>query len=319
MAGGGGDVVVPVSPRARQPRGGRRRYKAAACLPLDVIAEIAALSDAATLVRCAATCRGARRRIAEDPNLHARLRLSDTGRFLLPLLRGHLAGITTNEGGRGKTTVYLVDTTAADTTRLVEATFASAAAEAETLTDPLPVDSRGGLVLIRATATTGPPWQRHDQQLLVCCNPATGRRLALPPEPEPFPTVGYNPEQYVLLVGDGYDGEVGAGAGAAVGRPFQVLKAKLVLSNSNRRLMVQTFSSLHGAWSPFTEMPTPNITREVHLLGIAAKGPGRRRRRALAVPDRRRELRAHAPRDSGAGERNGSPGELPPSRGPREV
>jgi len=141
------------------------------------------------------------------------------------------------------------------------------------------------------------------------CNLATGHHLALPPEPEPFPNVGYNPEQYVLLVGDGYDGEVGAGAGAgaAVGRPFQVLKAKLVLSNSNRRLMVQTFSSLHGA------------TREVHLLGIAAKGPGRRRRRALAVPDRRRELRAHAPRDSGAGERDGSPGELPPSRGPREV
>ncbi|CAD6216776.1 unnamed protein product [Miscanthus lutarioriparius] len=167
---------------------------------------------------------------------------------------------TTYEGGRGKTTVYLVDTTAADTTRLVEATFASAAAETKTLTGPLPVDSRSGLVLIRATATTSPPWQqRHDQHQLLVCNPTTGRRLALPSELDFPPHISYNPEQYVLLVGDGYDGEVGDGAGAAVDRPFQVLKAKLALSNSNRRLMVHTFSSEHGAWSPFMEIPTPNI------------------------------------------------------------
>ena len=67
MAGGGDDGDdVPVSPRARQPRGGRRRHKAAACLPLDVIVEIAARSDLATLVRCAATCRDTRRRVADD-------------------------------------------------------------------------------------------------------------------------------------------------------------------------------------------------------------------------------------------------------------
>jgi hypothetical protein len=122
MAGGGDDddVVVPISPHAQQPsgRGRRGHHHKAAWLPLDIIiAEIAARSDAATLVRCAATCRGARRRIAEDANLRGRLRLRDTGRFLLPL---HLAGITTDEGGRVKTNVYLVDTTtAADATRLV--------------------------------------------------------------------------------------------------------------------------------------------------------------------------------------------------------
>jgi hypothetical protein len=54
--------------------------------------------------------------------------------------------------------------------------------------------------------------------------------------------------------------------------------------------------------------PDAYHTREVDLPRIAAKGPGHRRRRALAVPDRSRELRAHAPRDS----RDGSSGELPP-------
>jgi hypothetical protein len=121
--------------------------------------------------------------------------------------------------------------------------------------DPVPMDSRGGLVLIGATATAPPlPWH---QKLLVC-NPATGRRLVLPPEPEPFPNGGCNRKQYVLLVGDRDDGE----GGAAVGRPFQVLKVKLLLSQHNSsycRLLVQTFSSEDGSWSPRTEIPTPNI------------------------------------------------------------
>jgi hypothetical protein len=50
----------------------------------------------------------------------------------------------------------------------------------------------------------------------------------------------------VLLV-YGSDGEgASAGADAAAGQPFQVLKAKLVLSQY-RRLLVHTFSSEHGA------------------------------------------------------------------------
>jgi hypothetical protein len=104
--------------------------------------------------------------------------------------------------------------------------------------DPVPMDSRGGLVLIGATATAPPlPWH---QKLLVC-NPATGRRLVLPPEPEPFPNGGCSRERYVLLVGDRDDGE----GGAAVGRPFQVVKVKLLLSQYNSsycRLLVQSFS-----------------------------------------------------------------------------
>jgi len=212
MAGGGGDVV-PVSPRTQQPsRGGRRGHRQkAAWLPLDIIiAEIAARSDPATFVRCAATCRDARRRIAEDPSLQGRLSLCDTERFVLPLLRGHMTGITTNTGAGGeKTDVYMVDTTTgADATRLVKATFTEAD---ETLRNVVPLDSRGGLVLVRNNT-------HHQRQLLVC-NLATRRCLALPPEPA-FPDSVWSTGSvtYVLLVGSS-DGE-GAGADAAVGRPF---------------------------------------------------------------------------------------------------
>ncbi|CAD6222725.1 unnamed protein product [Miscanthus lutarioriparius] len=260
MAGGGGGDVS----RAQQPGRGERRghRQKAAWLPLDIIiAEIAARSDPATLVRCAATCRDARRHIAEDPSLLGRLRLRDTERFVLPLLRGHLAGITTYTGGE-KTDVYMVDTTiAADATRLVKATFAEAD---QTMRSVVSMDSRGGLVLVRATTTTTQNNTHYQRQLLVC-NLATRRCLALPPEPA-FPYAYWSTDwstcgvQYVLLIG-GRDDEGGDGAAAAVSRPFQVLKSTLVLSQyrTYRCLLVHTFSSEHGAWSPLTEIPTPNL------------------------------------------------------------
>lgn len=74
---------------------------------------MAARSDRATFVQCAATCRDARRCIAEDPSLLCRLRLRDTERFVLPLPRGHMMGITTYTRGE-KTDVYTVDTTKFD-------------------------------------------------------------------------------------------------------------------------------------------------------------------------------------------------------------
>jgi len=79
-------------------------------------------------------------------------------------------GITTYTGAGGeKTDVYMVDTTTgADATRLVKATFAEAD---ETLRNVVPLDSRGGLVLVRNNT-------HHQRQLLVC-NLATRRCLAL--------------------------------------------------------------------------------------------------------------------------------------------
>uniref|UniRef100_K4A390 F-box domain-containing protein n=1 Tax=Setaria italica TaxID=4555 RepID=K4A390_SETIT len=75
MASGGGDVDVP-RPRAQESTGQRRRHRQAASLPLDVIADIAARSDPATLVRCAATCSDLRGRV-DDPGFRLRLRHAD--------------------------------------------------------------------------------------------------------------------------------------------------------------------------------------------------------------------------------------------------
>uniref|UniRef100_A0A0Q3Q7C3 F-box domain-containing protein n=1 Tax=Setaria italica TaxID=4555 RepID=A0A0Q3Q7C3_SETIT len=50
-------------------------------LPLDLVLEIAALSDPATLVRCVAASKDLHRRIA-DPAFHGRLRLRHADRFV---------------------------------------------------------------------------------------------------------------------------------------------------------------------------------------------------------------------------------------------
>uniref|UniRef100_K4A273 F-box domain-containing protein n=1 Tax=Setaria italica TaxID=4555 RepID=K4A273_SETIT len=188
MAGRGGDVVVTSRSQARG-----RKQRQTPSLPFDVLLEIAARSDPATLIRCATTCRDARRRIADGPSFRGRLRLRHTDRFVLPLLRGHLTGpefcfgADIGEDAEDREDLYLVDTSAADATRLAKVTW--------------------GL--------------SSDLQ---------------------FPLGPSFDGSYVLLVGDGE-------GGAAVGRPFQVLKAKLVLSGYNRSarcLRIQTVSSEHG-------------------------------------------------------------------------
>ncbi|CAL5084551.1 unnamed protein product [Urochloa decumbens] len=243
---GAGDIVATSREQATGCR--RRRRQTAAWLPLDVVAGIAARSDAATLVRCAATCRDARRRIADDPGSLGRLRLRHTDRFLLPLLRGHLMRIY-NYKERAGTHLYMVDTTAADAdaTRVTKVTFGP---QGKTSKGLEPMDSRRGVLIVHAPAAAG----SSGNKVLRVCNPATGRSQTLPPEP-PFPQHGARETQYVVLVGDG-------GGDSAVGRPFKVLKATLFLRGdcrSNRRLLFQTFSSEHGAWGPRTRIPTPNL------------------------------------------------------------
>ncbi|KAK3127948.1 hypothetical protein QOZ80_7AG0580530 [Eleusine coracana subsp. coracana] len=85
MAGGGAAAAKP-----RVPAKGRgRRQHQATSLPFDVMVDIAACSDPATLVRFAATCREARHHVADDPAaFRRRLRLRHADRFVLPLLRG---------------------------------------------------------------------------------------------------------------------------------------------------------------------------------------------------------------------------------------
>nr|CAB3455239.1 unnamed protein product [Digitaria exilis] len=229
MAGG---VGAP-RPRAQaqtsaQPR--RRRHQAAS-LPIDVIAAIVARSDPATLVRCAATCGDMRGRVA-DPGFRLRLRHADH-RFVPSLLRGLLLGDRESTyRNDDPLDMYLLDATAGSLRRAAES-FAPGE-DGEPLELYMPLSAREGLVLVR------------DGDLHVC-NLATGRFETLPPEPE-FGGL------CVLLVGDGEDA-----GGGAVGRPFQVVKASLVLEEKHRRLVVQTFSSELGTWGPCTEIRTPQI------------------------------------------------------------
>ncbi|KAL6896546.1 hypothetical protein ACP4OV_007118 [Aristida adscensionis] len=198
--------------------------------------EIAVSSDAATLVRCAATCPDVRGRVAAgegDPAFlgRLRLRLRRADRFVLPLLRGHFVQRHSHYGAKPedkkKDGLYLVDVAAgADATRLRRVTGGDAAAAAYR-----PLSSREGLVLVRMETTS---------DLVFLGN-------------------------YVLLVGDGKDG----GGAGAVGRPFQVLKARLESTSHlrHRRYMeLQTFSSEHGEWGPHTVIRTPHF-HGLHLSG----------------------------------------------------
>ncbi|XP_044948958.1 uncharacterized protein LOC123398561 [Hordeum vulgare subsp. vulgare] len=240
---GGGGAGTPL----RSARGRRQPHQ---MLPFDVLVDIAARTDPATLVRCAATCMDMRCRLKHNPGLHLhgrlRLRLRHGDRFVLPLLRGHLI--------RGcwrkkKEELFLMDTTAADATRLHTVTDTTDATELHTVTNAgsFPLASRDGLILTRV-----------GQELRVS-DPATGNSHTLPSQPV-FPLVVGRQAQatreigYDLLVGDNEDK-----GGTAVGRHFQVVMAYVELSQHRRLLQLQTFSSEHDAWGRYTEIRAPKL------------------------------------------------------------
>ncbi|CAN6340016.1 unnamed protein product [Urochloa humidicola] len=214
------------------PRKQPRRCKHAS-LPLDLLLEIAARTEPATLVRCAATCKELRRHIAK-PVFHGRLRRGE--RFVPSLLRGCLVS-------RYRYDLELLDNTTADATKLLSAAtctcFPPAADGEAAVKCCRPLAARDGLVLLCGSTKI---WDL-GRKLCVCC-PATGRCQALPPEPR-----GYG--HYVLLVGS--DGQ----GGGAVGRPFQVLKVHFVKSGRKCYLQIDRFSSEQGAWAPPVRVSNP--------------------------------------------------------------
>ncbi|RLM86316.1 hypothetical protein C2845_PM04G33260 [Panicum miliaceum] len=248
---GGGDVPRP--PAQAAPRGRRRKHQMPS-LPLDIVLEIAARSDPATLVRCAATCGDVRRRVAGGGGQALRLRHAD--RFVPSLLRGHLeARYVSNYRN---VMLHLVDTTAPDTTTARVLTAADGFPPPPDGTNvrwQSPMASRDGLLLVRIT-----DWQPRREELRVC-DLATGRSQTLPPGPA-FPGVAQKFwEPYVLLAGDGEPG------GASGIRPFQVLKTNLVMSDHHRYLQTQTFSSEKGTWGKYTEIRAPHFRGSALLQG----------------------------------------------------
>ncbi|XP_044416047.1 uncharacterized protein [Triticum aestivum] len=211
MVGGGGDDARSRTQAAR----GRRQT--AASLPLDVLVDIAARTDPATFVSCAATCVDMRCRVKEYISLRAPLRLRDGDHFVLPLLRGHLI-YRHRDWSMPKDELFVVDTTAPYATKLRTATGGG-----------IPLSSRDGLVLARVGVA---------KELRVC-DPATGRSLTLPSEPTFRWVSGIN---YVLIVGDHDEGVT------PVGRHFHVVMAYLDTSQYRPHLKLCTYSSEHRVW-----------------------------------------------------------------------
>ncbi|KAL6642422.1 hypothetical protein ACP70R_020603 [Stipagrostis hirtigluma subsp. patula] len=206
----------------------REHHRPPPPLPFDVLLEVAARTDPATLVCFAAACKDLYRHIA-DGAFHRRLRLRHAGRFVPSLLHGHLLG-------NWDTDLRLVDTTTAEA---ATRTFSPGGGGGASASYMLPIAARDGLALIRLS----------DDRLRVF-SPATGRSHTLPPRST------HDGGQYVLLVGDG--------VGGIVGRPFQVLNVKTVLTKTYG-LQIQIFSSERGTWGPSTEVPTP-VTQRTHWL-----------------------------------------------------
>ncbi|KAK3136382.1 hypothetical protein QOZ80_5BG0433150 [Eleusine coracana subsp. coracana] len=195
--------------------------------PLDLLLEIIGRTDPATVVRCAATCKELRRRIA-DPEFHGCLRLRHTTeRFIPSLLRGFLVEKWSND-------MYIVDHTTVHATKLLSLSdYFSSVTDAESLAECQPITARNGLVLLNV---------RGPEHGLFVFSPATGHSQSIPPGPTFDGT-------YVLLVGDG-----------ALNRPFnfKVIKVRRPSFTARRcSLQIQTFSSEQGTWGPLTEVPTP--------------------------------------------------------------
>ena len=82
-----------------------------------MLVDIAARTDPATFVRCAATCADMRCRVKEYISLRGPLRLQHGDRFVLPLLRGHLV-YGSYDWSKPNEKLFLLDTSAPDATNL---------------------------------------------------------------------------------------------------------------------------------------------------------------------------------------------------------
>ncbi|CAN6323475.1 unnamed protein product [Urochloa humidicola] len=229
-------------------------------LPADLLLEILARCDPATIIRCAATCKPWYRSITA-PAFPGLLR-AHTGRRPVTCLAGWF-------GGRGGFTAA-AESPVAKTVR----SFLSRNAA---LLEPFDlVASRGGLVLFRREEEDATPargggarrWgRRRALSFLWICNPVTGWRRSIP-----SPAV-YD-QAHVLLAGDG------GGGGAS---SFRLVAVDLTKLRTYGELSFQTFTASTtsppleeaaedgggGAWGPVTELSPPeDFERVVDLTPV---------------------------------------------------
>ncbi|KAL6641548.1 hypothetical protein ACP70R_019729 [Stipagrostis hirtigluma subsp. patula] len=162
-------------------------------LPADVLLEIVALSDADTVVRCAASCRPLRRSIL-SPDFLRRVRDDRDG--VLPSSGGLLCFLD-------KTTATLSLVHPAPAAAPAAASFVESHLSpfvSRSATDLLehysPVTSRGGLVLLEQLRSADGRRQRSRDRCDMCVyDPMTGGRAFLPYPPD----IGWDRCTYVLL------------------------------------------------------------------------------------------------------------------------
>ncbi|KAM0899659.1 hypothetical protein ACQ4PT_021174 [Festuca glaucescens] len=192
-------------------------------LPVDLLLEIVALADAATVVRCAATGRILRRAIL-DPAFRRPLALTADG-FDPALLLGVSYWEYAYSGN--VTTHRVLHTHTAPPTKL------PVRLDADSLRPDSfePVASRDGLLLLRRY--TIPPYFKVE---LSTCDTLTGHVTSLPPTT--FPDAYFH---VLLNVGD-------------AGRSFELLVA------DKKRHFYGTFSSKDNQWSAIREVAIPQVT-----------------------------------------------------------
>ncbi|KAK3158282.1 hypothetical protein QOZ80_2AG0135110 [Eleusine coracana subsp. coracana] len=153
-------------------------------LPLDIVLEILARSDASTIARCGATCKLLRHHVT-DPAFLRRLDLGSGDHFLLGLLYHRRFAFPWTE-----TTRFPPLFTSAT---LSVSVVANVTTEMDGPYDP--VASSGGLIVPR----------REDEASRLCvCDPAAGRRYVLPPKkiPDRLHVIMPEDQGFKLLVAD---------------------------------------------------------------------------------------------------------------------
>ncbi|CAN6339779.1 unnamed protein product [Urochloa humidicola] len=242
-----------------------------AALPVDLVLEIVARSDPATLIRCAATSK-ALRLGAASPAFHCGLRLrhaaGEGARFLPALLRGFFHQRRRRAEGEDP--------------RFVDPRLPRGAPSPEPFRSFLseytdlfefyaPAAARGGLVALRSSSPDDEEEPRARCSSMGVCEPMAGLL-------EFFRPPGISAQSHVLLT-DGCDG---------IGCHFRLLAANLHSPPADDRaacccLQTQAYSSDAGAWGPITEtwvLGLPERRRRVRASGRSRP----RRRCPLAMP-----------------------------------
>ncbi|CAN6292910.1 unnamed protein product [Urochloa humidicola] len=228
-------------------------------LPADLLLDILARCDPATIIRCAATCKPWYRSITAPA--FPRLLRSHTGGRPVTCLVGWFHGCSGFTARTPTSSSSSCDAGGGDIKSPVAKTVRSFLSRNAALLEPFDlVASRGGLVLFRRDAATPTRGGRRRARCYWICNPVTGWRRSIP-SPDVYD------QTHVLLVGDDD------------GRSFRLVAVDLWRLRSYGELSFQTFTALmspeaaehggSGEWGPVTELsPAEDFGREVNLTPV---------------------------------------------------